>query len=299
MAHLSGVALVDKPVGPTSHGVVAAVRRAVGQKRVGHAGTLDPLASGLLLVLMGSATRLAEYLVGHDKQYSVEARLGVQTDTYDAEGAVTSRWEGELPTDDEIECVVSARRGQQWQEPPAYSAVKVHGQPLHRLARRGTPGRAAPRLVHIHSLEWSRPRPERLGLLVGCSAGTYIRSLVHDIGLALGCGAHVTGLRRTRSGPFLVEQALSLEDTCRCLAEGDTSLLLDPVTVLPHIPTVRLGIAEVEKVLVGQAVAGPEPAADGAHLLLDGSARAVALAHWDAAESLWRPRKVLAQENAP
>lgn len=298
MGQLSGVVLVDKPVGPTSHGVVAAVRRAAGQKRVGHAGTLDPLASGLLLVLLGSATRLAEYLVGHDKQYAVEARLGVQTDTYDAEGTVTSHWEGQMPTDDEIDSVVSARRGQHWQEPPAYSAVKVHGQPLHRLARRGVPGRAAPRLVHIHSLEWSRPCPDTLVLQVACSAGTYIRSLVHDIGLALGCGAHVSRLRRTHSGPFSVEQALSLEETCRRLADGDAGLLLDPVAALPHIPIVRLGAAEVERVRLGQAVPGPDPARDGIHLVLDESAQAVAVACWDEGESLWRPRKVLSQENA-
>ncbi len=296
MAQVSGVILVDKPVGPTSHGVVAAVRRAVGQRRVGHAGTLDPLASGLLLVLLGSATRLSEYLVGHDKQYEVEARLGVQTDTFDAEGTVTARWEGDLPTDDEIARVVSAQVGPQWQEPPAYSAVKVHGQPLYRLARRGAPVRAAPRSVHVHSLRWSRSGADLVGLAVKCSAGTYIRALVHGIGLSLGCGAHVVSLRRTRSGPFSVEQALPLDEACRRLAEGDLSLLLDPVAALPHVPAVRLGAIEVDKVRLGQPVPGPAPTAEGDHLVLDESHVAVGLARWDEAEGLWRPHKVLSQE---
>ncbi|NLT43502.1 MAG: tRNA pseudouridine(55) synthase TruB [Anaerolineae bacterium] len=298
MTQLSGVVLVDKPVGPTSHDVVAAVRRAVGQKRVGHAGTLDPLAEGLLLVLLGSATRLAEYLVGHDKAYCTEARLSIETDTYDTEGRVTRQWTGDLPSDAEIGRALAGFVGPLLQTPPAYSAVKVGGQPLHRLARRGTATPVAPRRVTIHSLDWRRLGPEHIVLHVHCSAGTYIRSLVHDLGAALGCGAHVTRLRRIQSGPFSVEDALPLSEALERLADGDERVLLGPAAALPHWPRINLGPEEVAGLRLGRAVSGPRPQTEAMHLAVGPDGDVVAIVARDSELELWRPRKVFSEEIA-
>lgn len=296
MAQVSGLLLVDKPVGPTSHDVVAAVRRAAGQKRVGHAGTLDPRAEGLLLVLLGSVTRLAEYLVGHDKRYEVEVLLGVETDSYDAEGRVTRRWDGPLPDDAAITSTVAGLVGEIWQTPPAYSAVKVGGQPLHRLARRGAAPTVPPRQVTIHCLRWRRLERERLVLAVHCSSGTYIRSLVHDLGVALGCGAHVAKLRRTRSGPFSVEQAESLPTALERLAARDTGTLLRASEALPMWPRVVFDAVAVARLRRGQPVSGPEPPVETPHLAAGPDGDVVAIVVGDPALGVWRPHKVLSQE---
>lgn len=298
MAQLSGVVLIDKPVGPTSHDVVAAVRRAVGQKRVGHAGTLDPLADGLLLVMLGPATRLSEYLSGHDKTYEVEAKLGVETDTYDAEGQVTARWEGPLPTDEELSRAVSRFVGSFSQTPPSFSAVKVQGRPLYHMARLGKALQAPARPVTIYSLEWTRPASDLVSLRVCCSAGTYIRSLVHDLGASLGCGAHVTRLRRTRSGAFSVKQAVPLPEALARLAVQDRRLLLNPLAVLPHWPRVYLDAQAVAALRLGRAVSGPAPGAEALHLAVGPDDDVAAVVEWDREHELWRPHKVFTQEIA-
>jgi len=296
MAQLSGVALIDKPVGPTSHDVVAAIRQAVGQRRVGHVGTLDPLASGLLIVCIGSATRLAEYLVGHDKAYLVEVCLGVETETQDAEGKVTSRWWGALPSDERVEAAVRSFVGEGWQEPPTYSAVKVDGQPLYRLARRGRPGSVPRRRVRIDALGWSRLSENRILLEVTCSAGTYVRALVRDLGRSLGCGAYVSSLRRVRSGPFTVDEAVDLDEAVSRLAAGDVGWLLDPLQALPELPQVRFDGGAVRRLTLGQRVEGPMPMASGTHLATDERGMLVAVVDWDRDLRLWKPKKVLSQE---
>ncbi|MGI6209168.1 MAG: tRNA pseudouridine(55) synthase TruB [Anaerolineae bacterium] len=298
MKPLSGVLLVDKPVGPTSHDVVAAVRRASRQRKAGHAGTLDPLASGLLIVCLGAATRITEYLTLHDKVYEVEARLGVTTDTYDAEGQVTSRYDGPLPDDDSLREVIGSFCGEVLQTPPAFSAVKVEGVPLHRRARRGElPDQVPPRRVVIQSIDWTRPERARLNLRVHCSSGTYIRSLVHDIGRALGCGAHVTALRRTVSGSFSVEQALPLEEVESRLRNGDYDWILDVGEALPDWPRLLLDGEAARRLAQGQAVVGPQPDCDHPHLVASPSGSLFAIAEYDQEQQRWRPTKVLAQES--
>lgn len=299
MSQLCGVLLVDKPVGPTSHDVVAAIRRASGQRKVGHAGTLDPLASGLLIVCLGPATRLVQFLTSHDKVYQAEARLGVETDTYDCEGQVVAQWAGPLPTDGAVAEAVASLCGEMPQEPPAFSAVKVGGIPSYRLARQGQPVRARPRQVTVHSIRWSRPEPARLELRVHCSAGTYIRSLVHDLGRRLGCGAHVAALRRLASGPFSVDQALPLAEAVSRLARGEHRWMLDVGEALPEQPRLLLDGDAARRLALGQAVEGPPPGCEDLHLAVGPQGRVFAVAEWDRERQRWTPRKVLIQECYP
>ena len=298
MGRLSGVLPVDKPSGPTSHDVVLAVRRATGVHRVGHAGTLDPLATGVLLLCLGSATRISEFLAGHDKVYSVEARLGVATDTYDAEGQVVAEHDGPMPADRQIEEAVRSLEGDILQTPPPYSAVKVRGRPLYEYARTGSAVRAEPREVSLYSIGWSRPSPYALRLQVHCSAGTYVRSLVHDLGQRLGCGAHVTGLRRLRSGPFEVGDCLELEEAMGRLRCRDRSVLVDIAAALGDFPRLALGEADLARLMHGQAVAASPPREVGFHVVTDPEGTAVGIARWDAEKGLWRPRKVFPGEVA-
>ena len=195
----SGILLLDKPIGPTSHDAVARVRRAAGLRRVGHAGTLDPLASGLLLLGLGPAARFLEYLVGLDKTYETTVRLGQATTTYDAEGEVTA----ERPVDvsaAQLAAALDAFRGPIRQRVPPHSAVKRDGRPLYESARRGVTLDLPEREVVIHALDLLAFDPPFVSLRVACSSGTYIRSLAHDLGAALGSGGHVAALRRTAVG---------------------------------------------------------------------------------------------------
>ncbi len=206
-----GVLNIDKPQGLTSHDVVARVRRITGIRRVGHAGTLDPLATGVLLVCVGKATRVVEYLQRGKKVYDTVIRLGEETDTYDAEGRVVATAEVPDFSRSDLERALDAFRGEILQVPPMYSAVKKDGQPLYKLARQGKEVTRPPRQVTIYAIEildWTRPD---LTLRVTTSPGVYIRSLAHDLGQALGVGGHVRALRRIASGQFRVEDAITLE----------------------------------------------------------------------------------------
>ncbi len=206
----TGVLNIDKPSGLTSHDVVARVRRLTGIRRVGHAGTLDPLATGVLLVCVGPATRIAEYLQRGRKVYEVTVRLGQETDTYDADGNVVA----ESPVPDfspaEIQRALDAFRGDITQTPPAYSAIKRHGQPLYKLARAGVAVDVPRRQVTIDAIEILEWRNPELRLRITCSPGTYIRSIAYDLGRALGVGGHVQRLRRVASGSWRVEDAVTL-----------------------------------------------------------------------------------------
>jgi len=268
-----GLLLLDKPAGPSSHDVVAAIRRASGERRVGHAGTLDPIATGLLLVCIGPATRICEYLAGCDKRYYVEARLGVETATYDRTGEVVATFEGVLPTDSEIAAALDLFQGELIQQPPMYSAVKINGKPLYLYARKGIAVPVSSRKVTIHSLSWRRPEAALLQLTVHCSAGTYIRSLVHDLGRVLSCGAHVTELRRLSVGPFNVEDAWTLDEATRHLAAGDWSLLHSIRDALAHMPVVWFDELASARLRWGQTVAGPASQSGGHHLGLDQQGR--------------------------
>ena len=216
---IDGIFNVDKPVGMTSHDVVARVRRLAGQKRVGHAGTLDPAASGVLPVLLGQATRLAEYLSESGKAYRATIRFGVVTDSYDTEGRIVRESPVSLTYDD-IADALPEFLGNQLQRPPLYSAIKLNGQRLYKLARAGQTPEAPPRPIHIDSLEivdWKSPT---LVLDIECGKGTYIRSLAFDLGERLGPGAHLAALIRTRSGPFTLASSITLDALAQTFDEN-------------------------------------------------------------------------------
>ncbi len=252
----SGLLLLDKPVGPTSHDVVARVRRAAGLRRVGHAGTLDPLAGGLLLLGLGPAARFLEYLVGLDKTYETTVRLGRATTTYDAEGEVTAERPVDVTAAD-VAAALAAFRGPIRQVVPPHSAVKRDGRPLYESARRGETIDLPQRDVVIYALDLLAYDPPLLALRVACSSGTYIRSLAHDLGAALGCGGHVATLRRTAVGAFPVAQAVSLE---ALTPETLAAHLLPPEAAVAHMPRLEVDEVEATRLSLGQRL----PAAAGA-----------------------------------
>jgi tRNA pseudouridine55 synthase len=206
-----GLVLIDKPAGITSHDAVAGVRRALGLKKVGHAGTLDPLATGLLVMGVGRGTRLLRFLGDSPKLYEGTGVLGLETSTLDAQGEVVAERPVDV-TESQLRQAMGAFEGDIEQTPPAYSAVKVRGERLYRAARRGEPLEAPSRSVHIYAFNLRRFEPPRFDFRVRCSGGTYVRSLVADVGTALGCGAHLAALRRTAIGPFGVEEARPPDD---------------------------------------------------------------------------------------
>ncbi len=253
----SGILPVDKPTGPTSHDLVASARRALGTRRVGHAGTLDPFASGLLLLLVGGGTRLAEYLSPLPKSYVATARLGIRTTTHDPEGEVVERSDGwKALATESIREALDAFRGEVRQLPPRYSAKKVGGRPAHRRVRAGEEVTLAPATVTIHEVALEEVRLPELRFRVTCSTGTYIRAMARDLGEALGVGAYLTDLRRTRIGPFSVEEALPahrLEED----PGAARAALHPPLLALPHLPRIELDADEAARVAMGQAVPVP------------------------------------------
>ena len=292
---LSGLLLVDKPTGLTSHDVVGMIRKAAGTKRVGHAGTLDPFASGLLLLLLGSATRLSEYLLGMDKEYEATVRLGAETATHDPEGEVVSESEGwrELGPQ-ELEAALNTLRGVLMQRPPAYSAKKVKGQSAHRRVRRGESVKLEPVEVAVHSLHLREVRLPELQLEVECSSGTYIRALARDLGRALGVGAHLTTLRRTSIGPHTVESALPPDDLSS--PESIRENLTPPAAALGHFPAFQVGSEDAAKLRHGQFLPLPEGLSPGegpVRVLLHGDLVAVAARQGHQL----RPQKVFGVEN--
>ncbi len=208
---IDGFLVIDKPEGITSHGVVQRMRRWAGQRRVGHLGTLDPLARGVLPLALGEATKLSRLLTHGKKSYRGRVRLGIATTSYDREGDVIASWEGPWPGQEELEKALETFRGAIRQVPPPFSARKRGGEKAYRLARRGEPVVLDPTDVMIERLELLDYSPPFLALVVDCSAGTYLRSIAHDLGVLLGTGAQLWELCRTRSGPFTLEQAIPLE----------------------------------------------------------------------------------------
>ncbi len=240
-----GLLLVDKPRGLSSHDVVQIVRRLTGTRRVGHTGTLDPLATGLLLLLVGPATRLARFAEGMTKRYRAVIRLGVETTTYDAEGEVVAT-RPVTTTREVVEAALDHFRGEIEQRPPLYSAIKVDGEPLYRKARRGERVEPPPRRVTIHTLRLERWEPPFLTLDLTVSKGTYVRSLAHDLGRRLGCGGHLHGLRRMTVGPFSVEQGRTPAQLQALARAGRLrEALLPPERLIAGMPSCRL-TAEAE-----------------------------------------------------
>ncbi len=226
---LSGILNVDKPLGWTSHDVVGLVRRLTRQRQVGHAGTLDPLASGVLLVMVGQATRLSDYLMHGRKCYLARLRLGATTPTDDAEGEVTEARAVTGLTRERVAAALSAFRGDIEQVPPAYAAIKQGGVPVYKLARQGKEPVLAARRVRIDALALLALDGELLDILVWCGAGTYIRALARDVGQRLGCGAYLAGLRRLSSGAFGVDTAVGVQELRRLAGEGRVSKVLAPL----------------------------------------------------------------------
>ncbi len=208
----SGILLVDKPQGITSHDVVARVRKAADTRRVGHAGTLDPMATGLLVLGLNSSTRLLTYFVGLDKEYFATIRLGAATNTDDADGEVVSRSSASEVTDDEITVEIAKLTGEISQVPSSVSAIKVDGKRAYTLVREGETVELKPRAVTITAFEVLSRDGDDLAVRVECSSGTYVRALARDLGTALGVGGHLTALRRTRIGPFSIENAAQLDE---------------------------------------------------------------------------------------
>ena len=282
---LDGILVVAKPPGPTSHDVVAIVRRLAATKRVGHGGTLDPFASGVLPVFLGRATRVAEYHLGDRKEYRATVCFGATSTTDDLEGELEPV-AGPPVRRDAAEAALPAFRGRISQTPPAYSALKIGGRRAYALARAGQTVELAPRVVEIHRLEivdWDASDSDRpVAILeVECSAGTYVRALARDLGAALGNGAYLGALSRTASGPFRLDDAVTLDDIRSAAAEGPDRLasLLRPIDAgLDDLPAAVLSESDLPAVLRGQVVGAPasvREAGDRPIRLLDQAGRLV------------------------
>lgn len=283
---VNGIVLLDKPEGLSSNTALQKVKRLIGAAKAGHAGTLDPLATGMLPILLGEATKLAGHLLHKDKAYSVGCRLGQTTTTYDSEGAVTA--DRPVPALDRaaLEAVLRPFTGRVRQRAPVYSAIKQGGQPLYRLARRGQDVVAPEREVAIHAIRIDGHEGDRVDLTVECGSGTYIRSLVHDLGQVLGCGAHVTRLRRLWVDPFRGRSMVSLEDI-----ENGADCLLPLEVAVSGWPVLRLDAGQVLAIRQGRGVA-IDDIPDGVLAGFDGDGRLVALLG-KAADGLLRPQRVI------
>jgi len=300
---VDGILIIDKPEGLTSHDVVARVRRILKTKRVGHTGTLDPFATGVLVLLVGQATRLAQFLDKDEKEYEALVKFGYETDTGDREGVRSAECG---MRSEEIEALVAQTdwaslladfRGEIEQVPPMYSAKKIGGKKLYELARQGVEVERKAITVFIKELELLDPAEFRipqsaLRIRVVCSAGTYIRTLAEDIGKKLGTGAHLEELRRTRAGRFGISRAMRLDDL---EALGDPrSALIPIVEAVEHLPKFIVRPERVEKVRNGLASRTAEPYAEGSPIrMLDETGNLVAVGFYDASENSVRPKIVL------
>ncbi|MGQ9598224.1 MAG: tRNA pseudouridine(55) synthase TruB [Anaerolineae bacterium] len=293
---LSGILNVDKPRGMTSHDVVDVIRRLAGQRRVGHAGTLDPMATGVLLVCLGQATRVAEYLMASPKRYRATIVFGAATDTFDAEGKIVSEGGRTDFAREEIEATLARFLGRIEQVPPMYSALKREGQTLHRLARQGKTVERSPRWVEISEIVVLAWTPPELIIEVACSPGTYLRSLAHDLGQRLGSGAHLAALVRLSSGRFTLGEAVSLERLEEAFGHGQETKYLIPMDeALLDWPALIVSMEEARRIAQGQAVHLNSPISVEERALCrsygpDG--QFLAIMTYDAKTNLWRPRKV-------
>lgn len=292
---VSGVLVVDKPVGLTSHDVVQIIRRGTGIRRAGHTGTLDPRASGVLVILVGPAVRLSEYVSASDKRYQATIRLGASTDTYDAEGTVLStRPVGDV-TEDSFNEILQTFIGEIIQVPPPYSAVKIKGKKAYELAREGEEVTLEPRTINVYSLEILEWSPPEVVIDVYCSSGTYVRSLANDLGKALGTGAHLVGLRRTKSGRFTLRDAVQLRRLQDTFNAGEWYRFLIPAAeALADWPMVELDADQVELIRHGHRIP-VEPGQKGWARGVSEQGDLVALLEVDEESNEWQPRKVFFQ----
>ena len=297
---MDGILNINKPAGKTSFAIVAMVKRLTGEKHAGHAGTLDPMATGVLPVCLGQATRLVEYLMDTTKTYRAEIELGVSTDSYDREGAVTQKCDASAVTLAQIETALNSFRGVITQIPPMYSAVKHQGKPLYELARAGIDIERKGRTAKIYSLEIRDWRNPFLTVEVTCGKGTYIRSLANDLGQALGCGATLSALERSRCGIFDIKEAVTpenLEEACR---GGYWESLLYPMdSILSLWETAIVSAEKAQSIRNGALISLPENNSETVRsdfcraYTWDGSL--LGILHFDAEKKLWQPEKVFNQ----
>ena len=288
---LGGVLVIDKPAGWTSHDVVAKARGLTGIRQIGHSGTLDPMATGVLVLCLGKATRLLEYLTGLPKTYLAGITLGSATDTYDATGTVI--FQHPLPelTLEALERALDAFRGEIMQTPPAYSAIKRNGEAQYKRARRGETVELDPRPVTVYELTLMEFDDGVIQIRITCSAGTYVRSIAHDLGEVLGCGAHLSSLRRLAVGPFGIDQAVTLQQ----MAEEDWQRwLLPPSAAVTHLARVELAEGEASRLIHGLSIAARQPVTQGLACAFDPADRLVAVVRPDPQRQTWQPVKVLA-----
>lgn len=292
---VSGVLVVDKPVGLTSHDVVQIIRRGTGIRRAGHTGTLDPRASGVLVILIGPAVRLSEFVSASDKRYQATIRLGTSTDTYDAEGTVLSTQPVEDISENKFNEILQTFVGEIVQVPPPYSAVKVKGRKAYEMAREGEEVTLEPRTINVYGLEVLEWSPPEAVIDVYCSSGTYIRSLANDLGKALGTGAHLVGLRRTKSGRFTLRDAVPLRRLQDSFNAGEWYRFLIPAAeALADWPMVELDADQVELIRHGHRIP-VQPGQTGWARGVSEQGDLVALLEADPESGEWQPKKVFFQ----
>lgn len=294
---LDGILVIDKPTGQTSHDVVQQVRRITRQRSVGHAGTLDPLATGVLVLGLGKATRLLEYLSGQDKAYDSTWQLGTTTTSDDADGQVLQTWSGEWPSQAQLRSALAQIAAQTSQLPPQVAAIKQDGQRQYDLVRAGVAVTVAPRSVTIRTLELLEYSPPLVRVHAEVSKGTYIRSLARDVGTELGTGAHVTQLRRTRSGVITLEHAVSADQ----LATANTTQIaawLQPMGFGLELPRVELDDALWTRMRSGQRLGGDafwsEQLQQGKTQLLGEHPHGIVILEYRTDYQVWQPKKVIA-----
>lgn len=288
---ISGVLVIDKPVGLTSHDVVQVIRKGTNIRRAGHTGTLDPRASGVLVVLVGPAVRLSEYVSASDKRYQAIIRLGATTDTYDEDGSVLTSSPVEI-TEEQFENALKQFIGEIEQVPPPYSAVKVNGKKAYEMAREGEEVELAPRIINVYNLELLEWAPPEAVIDVYCSSGTYVRSLANDLGKVLGCGAHLVGLRRTKSGRFTLRDAVPLRKLRDAFDQGNWYQYLIPAAeALSDWPAIELNSEQLDAIRHGNRIQS-EPGSTGWARGVSQQGELVALLENDDATSEWQPKKV-------
>ena len=292
---VSGVLVIDKPIGLTSHDVVQIIRRGTGIRRAGHTGTLDPRASGVLVILLGPAVRLSEYVSASDKRYQATIRLGSTTDTYDAEGIVTSEAPANHISEEKFDEILQTYVGEIEQVPPPYSAVKVKGKKAYEMARKGEQVELEPRKIQVYSLDILEWDPPEVVIDAYCSSGTYVRSLANDLGEALGTGAYLIGLRRTKSGRFTLREAVPLRRLKEAFQEGDWYRFLIPAAdALGDWPAIELDADQVDLVRHGHRIPA-ETESEGWSRAISQQGDLVALLEYNSESGEWQPRKVFFQ----
>lgn len=290
---ISGVLVVDKPVGMTSHDIVQIIRAGTNIRRAGHTGTLDPRASGVLVVLIGPAVRLSEYVSASDKRYQAIIELGVATNTYDGDGEVTRRSAVDISIE-EFETALKGFIGEIEQKPPAYSAIKLQGRKAYDMARNGEEVDIEPRMIKVYNLELLEWDPPEAVVDVYCSSGTYVRSLAHDLGELLGCGANLIGLRRTKSGQFALRDAVALRKLQEAFTTGDWYKYVIPAAeALGDWPSIELTNDQVDEVRHGHRITSELEVPEGKLArAISQQGELVALMSYDDETKEWQPKKV-------